>query len=209
MKKAKKRIDLVLIIKILLALSLGILSVNLVDAKIRPTVMTTLITHSRAVTLGKLNSAVNITLDEMPIDINSVVSVSRNGNGQVTSIETNSLLLNLFQVKVSDTLNSSLLKLQSEEQKIPIGSLSGLILLNGKGFGIPFKITPLGVVSTEIKSEFTSAGVNQTCHRIVLKVSANVSAIIPTYSVKNSVCAEYTLAETIIVGVTPDFFVEK
>ncbi len=208
-KKAKKRVDLLLILKILLAISLGVLSVNFIDSRIRPTVMTTLITHSRAVVLSELNSAVSVSLNEMPIDFKSVVALSRADNGQVTSIETDSLTLNLFQVKVSENLNSALLNLKMREEKIPVGSLSGLIFLNGKGVGIPFRLSPLGAVQTEIKSEFTQAGVNQTRHRIVLKVSANVSAIIPTYSVSNEVFAEYILAETVIVGVTPDFFLQK
>ncbi len=208
-KKAKKRVDLLLILKILLAISLGVLSVNFIDSRIRPTVMTTLITHSRAVVLSELNSSVSGSLNEMPIDFKSVVALSRADNGQVTSIETDSLTLNLFQVKVSENLNSALLNLKMREEKIPIGSLSGLIFLNGKGVGIPFRISPLGAVQTEIKSEFTQAGVNQTRHQIVLKVSANVSAIIPTYSVSNEVFAEYILAETVIVGVTPDFFLQK
>lgn len=208
-KKARKRWDFLLILKILLALSLGVLSVNYIDSRIRPTVMTTLITHSRAIVLGELNSAVSMAISEMPIDFNSVVTVFKNESGQVTSIETDSLTLNLFQIKVSEKLNSAVLSLKMREQKIPVGSLSGLIFLNGKGFGVPFRLSPLGMVNTEIKSEFTSAGVNQTRHRIVLRVATNVSAIIPTYSVNSEVVAEYTMAETIIVGVTPDFFLQK
>ena len=207
--RTKKRVNFVFLLKILLILSLIVLCINLFDHKIRPTVMTTLITHSRALTLSSLNDSVNLAIKEMPLDLSDVVSVDYSSDNKVSSIKVNSLLINLFQVKVSDTLNRSLLNLKMQEHSIPIGSLSGLILFNGKGVGIPFRISPLGAVSTEIKSEFVSAGINQTCHRIVLRVCANVSAIIPTYSVESEVCAEYTLAETIIVGVTPDFFIEK
>ncbi len=202
--KPKKSLDFTLLLKILLAFALGILSVKFVDAKIRPTVMTTLITHSRTLTLTNLNSAVQTTLDELP---ENFVTVSRNDFGQVTAIETNAFLVNLFQVNVSERLNSAVSNIG--EEKIPIGSLSGLVLLNGKGFGIPFRISPLNSVSTEIKSEFTSAGVNQTRHRIVLKVNANVKAIIPTYEINSTVTADYIICETVIVGVTPDFFLQN
>ncbi len=201
--RAKKRFDFVILLKILLALALGILSVNFFDAKIRPTVMKTLITQARSLTLSCLNSAVEEVIAEF--DFENIVNVSKNESEQVTAISTNAMMMNLFQVRVSERLNSAVLEMR--EGEIPIGSLSGLILLNGKGFKVPFRVLPLSVVDTDIESQFLSAGVNQTLHRMVLKVDTHVSAIIPTYEVESLISAEYVLAETVIVGVTPDFFV--
>ena len=50
------------------------------------------------------------------------------------------------------------------------GSFTGFKLLAGKGPGIKIRITPIGNVETDLKSEFITQGINQTLHRIYLQV---------------------------------------
>jgi hypothetical protein len=53
------------------------------------------------------------------------------------------------------------------------------------------------------ESEFLSAGINQTIHKINLKVSVGIRAVIPGFSDETSVSADYCVAQTVIVGDVP------
>ena len=70
------------------------------------------------------------------------------------------------------------------------------------------KIVPVGAVSTEFMSEFSSAGINQTRHRIFLKLDTTVQMVIPTGTQTARVSAQVPVAESIIVGAVPDSFVD-
>ena len=61
-------------------------------------------------------------------------------------------------------------------------------------------------MNTQLISEFSEAGINQTLHRILLEVSVDVSAIIPGYTTSVDVTTNFVVAETVIVGSIPDSY---
>lgn len=69
------------------------------------------------------------------------------------------------------------------------------------------KVVPAGSVSSEFLTEFTSAGINQTRHRIYMQLSATVRIVIPTGAKLVEVLSLAPIAETVIVGNVPDSFV--
>ena len=62
-----------------------------------------------------------------------------------------------------------------------------------------------GNVSCDIKNSFTTAGYNQTLHRMMLLVSAKVYVFLPGNEGVTNVKTEFCIAETVIVGAVPDF----
>ena len=63
---------------------------------------------------------------------------------------------------------------------------------------------PLGYVKSQLKSEFSEAGINQTLHKITLNVNATVTAIIPGNTTKFDVSLNYIICDTVIVGNIPN-----
>ena len=57
-----------------------------------------------------------------------------------------------------------------------------------------------------MKSEFQSAGINQTLHKIYLDVSCNVRVLTPFSSIDEKVINQVLLAESVIVGNIPDTY---
>ena len=51
---------------------------------------------------------------------------------------------------------------------------------------------------------FTSAGVNQTCHRISAVVNAELTSSVPLYSFDTEVHLEFLLSESILIGDVPE-----
>ena len=55
--------------------------------------------------------------------------------------------------------------------------MSGVTFLSGRGPDINLRLHQISAADSEILSEFTSAGINQTKHRLVLRVTIELSAI--------------------------------
>ena len=91
---------------------------------------------------------------------------------------------------------------------VPLGSAVGLTLLAGAGPGIAVQILPVGSVQAAFSTDFTTAGINQTRHRISLVLTANVQIVIPTGAKNVQASTQMAMAESIIVGQVPDSFAE-
>ena len=50
-------------------------------------------------------------------------------------------------------------------------------LLSGRGPGVKIRISTVGDVETNLKSEFTAQGINQTLHRIYLEAKCNINVL--------------------------------
>ena len=62
---------------------------------------------------------------------------------------------------------------------------------------------PIGFIEARYSSEFESAGINQTRHKIYINVKTKIRIIIPLKSSDIEVSNEIPIAETIIVGKIP------
>ncbi len=86
-------------------------------------------------------------------------------------------MVNKIKTEIVTRVNSRLNELNGDTLQIPLGTISGIQLFNGRGPKIKVRIFPVGVAEAEFRSEFLSAGVNQTLHRIMLSVDGSVTAI--------------------------------
>ena len=86
------------------------------------------------------------------------------------------------------------------------GSFTGFKLLAGRGPGVKIGISPIGDVETDLKSEFTSQGINQTLHRIYLNVKCRVNILTPFQDLEKEIINQVLLAENVIVGRIPNTY---
>ena len=59
----------------------------------------------------------------------------------------------------------------------------------------------------KLTSRFSSAGLNQTCHRISAVINVNMESSLPLYTFSSHNEFEFLLSENIIVGAVPDGFI--
>ncbi|MBR3002213.1 MAG: sporulation protein YunB [Clostridia bacterium] len=86
------------------------------------------------------------------------------------------------------------------------GSFTGLKLLSGRGPRIKITISSIGNVKTDLKSEFSSKGINQTLHRVYLQVDCEVSILTPFDNITKRITNQVLIAEHVIVGHIPDTY---
>lgn len=93
--------------------------------------------------------------------------------------------------------------------RVPWSTLNGFEFLQGFGKGLRLDITQYGYVLTNIRSEFTSAGINQTRHSLILDVTVKVQGYISFLCVSSEVKNSMIVAETVIVGTVPDAYFNR
>lgn len=150
----------------------------------------------------------------------TVYSVLENGNnnyddfatviydesGKVCSVEILSGNLSKMQSQISSEIYYALKEIEDSEISVSLGDISGFFMLFGRGIDIDVKIDSVGSVFCDVESEFTQAGVNQTCHSIYFDISVDITVIFPFECVETSVCARYLAAQTVIVGNVPQLY---
>ena len=82
----------------------------------------------------------------------------------------------------------------------------GISALSGISPNFKVALERAGSVETQIDSEFTSVGINQTLHRIYLNVSCTIGILTPFQTVNKEVSSKVLLTETVIVGDVPSTY---
>lgn len=116
-------------------------------------------------------------------------------------------------VPVNEIISDIAIKIQEELNKkenssfnIKLGSFTGSKLLSGRGPEIEMKMSTIGNLDTDLRSEFIAAGINQILHKIYLQVECEVAVLTPFHTVKEKITNQVLLAEAVIVGTTPNTY---
>ena len=137
------------------------------------------------------------------------VKLTKSNNGTVSAIEADTSNINFLKTTVSESISEALEENSETIVSVPIGSVSNINLFAGRGVKVKMKIVPSRSVSTSVRSEIVSTGINQTCHRILLDVNTEISVIMPVSTQTVTVTETYVIAETVIIGEIPDNLITK
>ena len=61
-------------------------------------------------------------------------------------------------------------------------------------------------METDLKSEFTAQGINQTLHRVYLEVKCRVNILTPFHDIEREITNQVLLVENVIVGRIPETY---
>lgn len=161
----------------------------------------------------KYEDLIDIQRSTPPTEKSSAESTSTTSNstyGMVTSITAKTIVMNKIAAQITQNINKELLSMEQKTQiRIPIGSLLGSQMLANYGPSLRLRVLPIGSANVTYATEFTSSGINQTRHRIYLKVVANVRVVMPLLtSNKEPVESLIPIAETVIVGPIPNSYID-
>ena len=133
-------------------------------------------------------------------------TIEKDNDGNITMIKSNIIPINEIISDVAVKIQNSINERGKENIKIAIGSFTGSKLLSGRGPGIPIKISSIGNVETDLRSEFSAQGINQTLHRVYLQVDCEVSILTPYNTISEKVSNQVLLIENVIVGKIPNTY---
>ena len=134
----------------------------------------------------------------------NIVSIEKTEENNI--LKTDVSIINEIASDLETEVTKGLKNLADEKVKIPIGAFLGNSYLAGFGPKINIKIIPSGTVTTELKTEFKSQGINQTIYRIYLEVVCNESIVTSYNSIDTKIVNQVLLVETVIVGNVPQTY---
>ncbi len=152
------------------------------------------------------NTVINEVVSSPQTEYNKIVNLSKNSENSVTALEIDIVRINKLKTEIS----AEIAKRVAEESKYVIGIPIGTLLSNeytlGMGPTISFNMQLQANAVTDFSSTFSTAGINQVLHQIVITVQIGGSLVIPwsraSFSTKTSAIA----AQTVITGIVPDAY---
>ena len=133
-------------------------------------------------------------------------TVEKDSNENITMIKSNVFPINEITSSIALKIQQGIDKEGREKVNIPLGAFSGIKLLAGSGPSVNIKIVSIGNVETDLKSEFTAQGINQTLHRVYLQVKCQIGIITPFSNIEESVTNQVLIVENVIVGHIPSSY---
>ena len=178
----------------------------LLERNLTRVVLTLASAKAEVLAVQALNQAAEALIAD-GISYDSLVHVTLGEDGSVRLLQANTAGMNSLASRASLTAQAKLEALQDQTVSVPLGSALGVTLLAGTGPRIQVHMLPVGAVVTAYETEFTSAGINQTLHRVLLTMRAQVRLVLPTGASGVEAVTQVAVAESIIVGQVPDSFV--
>ena len=135
----------------------------------------------------------------------SFVNLEKSASGEVTAISSNMAKINALSAEILHRV-VGVTENHVITVEIPIGNLTGVSLLMGRGPSVPVQIIVLTSSRVEFNNSVVTAGINQTKHQINLEVIVDIDVLIPWDTLSTQVVTEVLIADTVIVGQVPDTF---
>ncbi len=135
-----------------------------------------------------------------------LVSLEHDDANQVTALKTDTILADYLKVQLARKTYDALNTLEQGGLDIPIGSILFPTLFAGRGPALHVGIASLGYADADFISAFTSAGINQTRHQILLEVRAEGRLMTVFGGCDVHVTNRMAVTDTVIVGTVPDSY---
>jgi sporulation protein YunB len=202
-KKKKKRLGKRFIIIGLIVLVFAFY----VDLQVRPLIERVGEFQSRTAAVRIINDVILTELSSEAYNYENIVNLAYDEGGELRSITSDMNTINRLKSRSALLINDAVGGLEKMNIGISLGTVSGVGMFYGRGPIIPVRVLPKGYANTILISEFTSAGINQTLHRIIMEVEVEIAIIIPGNNMTYTVRTNYIVAETIIIGEVPNMYV--
>ena len=197
-KNIPVRIGMIILILSLLSM----VFLTFADLRLKPVVINAARSRARLFASDVISRSVDAAVSESTGNFINVIY----GEDGISAIETN--VTGISRLRADSILNirGEISDIDRMTLDIPLGNLAGGMLLTGRGFPVRIKLVPIGDVSGEIYSEFSETGINQTLHRIYLRVRVSMNMIVASDTVRLELADDILVAETVIVGRVPDAY---
>ena len=194
---------------LLLGLTLGVAAVCGLERWFRPAIIAIARDHLSNQISGQIYDVVNAELTEEQLSYDTICTVLRDTDGNITALQTNMARVNLLKstvtTEVAQEFDDSLI---AERFSIPLGSVLPGMMLAGHGLNIHVTVMSVGNISAEFENEFRAAGINQTLHRVVLTVTSELRLLMPGGIYEFTDETRMILAETVLLGQVPQSYAD-
>ncbi len=153
----------------------------------------------------QINKVIAQLMTEKDYGSDYFVVLEKNDRGEVTAVSSNMARINALSAQILDRVVGTTDN-RTLTVAIPLGNLTGVSLLMGRGPAVPVRIIMLTSSRVEFSNSIITAGINQTKHQINLAVKVDIDILIPWATESAQVKTDILIADTIIVGQVPETY---
>ena len=162
----------------------------------------------RSIATSTISNVVGDVMEEDSVTYSNLVSITYSSENKVELIEINTVQVNIIIREITQRVQEEFNTLGEEGIDINLGTFTGIPFLFGLGPNVSINLVPIGTISTQVKSSFVGAGINQTIHRLYFIVNSNIGMVLPGTTQNFTTELEVLLCENIIVGEIPDVYLQ-
>ena len=155
------------------------------------------------------NYAVNlavISAMQGTVTYDDLIHIVTDANGKITMLQANSIQINALSRDVIDNTYNYIMEKVGSSLVIPLGSFSGIPIFSGLGPNVVIPTLPYGSVKCKFLSQFVSAGINQTVHKIYVQVLTSITLVLPFNNLSVEDKTEVLISESLIIGEIPQTY---
>lgn len=160
--------------------------------------------QAQALATEFISRSIDEVFSETGITAEEIEKVTYSTQNTVTSVFTDPVTANRIKNAVTLKLQDKLSGVKNHQVDVPLGTIVGGELLSGTGPSVPIYITLSGNVFSDFESTFEQGGMNQTVHKLSLRVTAEINILMPLDSITTRVETSVLIGEAVIVGEVPD-----
>ena len=190
-----------------LAALLAALILLLLERNLESVILDMAYARAEAMAVEYIHEAVRDVMEEA-VTYEDMMTVQTDREGRVTMLQANAVRMNELATVTALEAQSKLESAEAQSIAIPLGAALGVPFLSALGPRIRVHIVPVSAVSAAFSTEFESAGINQTRHKIYLSLRTTVRLVIPSGARQVSLGSQVLIAESIIVGDVPQSYVQ-
>ena len=139
---------------------------------------------------------------------NDLITTVKDKDGKIVSMQANIAVMNKIVSQIALKIQDKIDNQDSRDISIRLGTFTGITLLAGRGPKVPIRISSIGNLDTKISSEFTSAGINQSIHRILANINCQIDVLTPFNTISSQIEEKVILAENVIIGEIPENYLD-
>lgn len=185
-------------------ISLG-LTVWLVDARIRPSLQALAVARAKVLATTTVNRAV-AGGEARTIKYQDLITIRDDQQGRPVLLQPNTGELNRIAAQITIDVQQALSGLGRTRIRIPLGLVLGMKFLGTWGPELPVNLLPVGTAEGQIIDSFSVAGINQTRHRISVRITTVVKVVVPLVAATAQIRTDVPLAEAVIMGEVPSVY---
>ena len=196
------------LIRILLLAAAGLAALGLLlEKNMESVILDMAYARAEAMAVEYMHEAVRDVMGD-EITYQDMMNVRTDSAGKVTMLQANAVRMNELAAFTALQAQARLESAEAQSVSIPLGAALGIPFFSALGPRVRVRIVPVSAVSAAFSTEFESAGINQTRHKIYLSLRTTVRLVIPSGARQVSLGSQVLIAESIIVGEVPQSYVQ-
>lgn len=199
-----KRIQHIPWLKLILLLIISAVTIYIIF--VRPSILTIIKYQGKIFATNTLTEVIEKIIADCEESYSDFIIIEKDNSGNISSVKTDGIQISQLKNNITKELTAEANKGEKHTYSIALGTLLSNELLLGKGPPITLEIVPTGYAEVNLISRFEEAGINQTKHSILIRVTMRYTAVVPLCAVNEEITSDYPIVEQIIIGKVPQYY---